>query len=66
MDTPFFYGQKTPKAQACHKSAAALSGSSRTGLTDIGDIAPWIRFLVTGGWWMTGQTILVSGGYTTK
>jgi hypothetical protein len=29
-------------------------------------MVPWIRFLVTDGWWMTGQTILVSGGYTTK
>lgn len=66
MDTPFFYGQEAPDAQAYHKSAAALSGFSRTGLTDIEDIAPWIRFLVTEGWWMTGQTILVNGGYTTK
>jgi len=29
-------------------------------------VVPWIRFLVTEGWWMTGQTILVNGGYTTK
>lgn len=38
----------------------------RKGLTDIADIVPWIRFLVSDGWWMTGQTILVNGGYTTK
>lgn len=25
-----------------------------------------IRFLSSDGWWMTGQTILVNGGYTTK
>ncbi|MTH35067.1 SDR family oxidoreductase [Paracoccus limosus] len=66
MDTPFFYGQENADAQAYHKSAAALSPFSKTGLTDIQDIAPWIRFLVTEGWWMTGQTILVNGGYTTK
>lgn len=66
MDTPFFYGQESAEAQAYHKSAAALSPISKTGLTDIEDIAPWIRFLVTEGWWMTGQTILVNGGYTTK
>ncbi|MCZ4431517.1 SDR family oxidoreductase [Agrobacterium sp. SOY23] len=66
MDTPFFYGQETPDAQAYHKSAAALSGFSKTGLTDIEDIVPYIRFLVSDGWWMTGQTILVNGGYTTK
>lgn len=66
MDTPFFYGQESAEAQAYHKSAAALSGFSKTGLTDIEDIVPYIRFLVTDGWWMTGQTILVNGGYTTK
>lgn len=66
MDTSFFYGQESTEAQAYHKSAAALSGFSKTGLTDIEDIVPYIRFLVTEGWWMTGQTILVNGGYTTK
>lgn len=66
MDTSFFYGQESADAQAYHKSAAALSKFSKTGLTDIEDIAPYIRFLVTEGWWMTGQTILVNGGYTTK
>lgn len=66
MDTPFFYGQETPDAQAYHKTAAALSAFSKTGLTDIEDIVPHIRFLVSEGWWMTGQTILVNGGYTTK
>jgi NAD(P)-dependent dehydrogenase (short-subunit alcohol dehydrogenase family) len=66
MDTPFFYGQETAEAQAYHKTAAALSAFSKTGLTDIEDIVPYIRFLVSDGWWMTGQTILVNGGYTTK
>ncbi|WP_428661431.1 SDR family oxidoreductase [Reyranella sp.] len=66
MDTPFFYGQESTEAQAYHKTAAALSHFSKTGLTDIEDIVPYIRFLVSDGWWMTGQTILVNGGYTTK
>ncbi len=66
MDTPFFYGQESVEAQAYHKTAAALSRFSKTRLTDIEDIAPYIRFLATEGWWMTGQTILVNGGYTTK
>ena len=35
MDTPFFYGQESADAQAYHKSAAALSPFSKTGLTDI-------------------------------
>ncbi|MBN9582026.1 MAG: SDR family oxidoreductase [Afipia sp.] len=66
MDTPFFYPAEGADAVAYHKTAAALSKFSRTGLTDIQDIVPWIRFLVSDGWWMTGQTILVNGGYTTK
>lgn len=61
MDTPFFYGQETPDAVAYHKSASALGG-----LTDIKDIAPLVKFLVTDGWWITGQTIFANGGYTTR
>lgn len=66
MDTPFFYPAEGAEAVAYHKTAAALSRFTPTGLTHIEDIVPWIRFLVTDGWWMTGQTILVNGGYTTK
>ena len=66
MDTPFFYPAEGEEAVQYHKTAAALSPSSSTGLTDIADIVPWLRFLVSEGWWMTGQTILVNGGYTTK
>ncbi|MCZ4109126.1 SDR family oxidoreductase [Brevundimonas diminuta] len=66
MDTPFFYPAEGEDAVAYHKTAAALSNFSKTGLTDIEDIVPYIRFLVSDGWWMTGQTILVNGGYTTK
>lgn len=66
MDTSFFYPAEGADAVAYHKTAAALSNFSKTGLTDIEDIVPFIRFLVSDGWWMTGQTILVNGGYTTK
>jgi len=66
MDTPFFYPAEGADAVAYHKTAAALSAFSKTGLTDIEDIVPYIRFMVSDGWWMTGQTILVNGGYTTK
>ena len=66
MDTPFFYGQEGADAQAYHKSAAALSPFSQTGLTDIADVVPFVRHLVSDGWWITGQTILINGGYTTK
>ena len=66
MDTPFFYGQEGADAVAYHKTAAALSPKSKTGLTDIEDVVPFIRHLVSDGWWITGQTILINGGYTTK
>ncbi len=61
MDTPFFYGQESAEAVDYHKSASALGG-----LTDIKDIAPLVEFLVTDGWWITGQTIFANGGYTTR
>lgn len=66
MDTPFFYPAEGADAVAYHKTAAALSPFSRTGLTDIEDVVPFIRHLVTDGWWITGQTLLINGGYTTK
>jgi len=66
METPFFYGQETTESAQYNQTAAALSKFSKTGLTDIEDIAPLIRFLVTDGWWITGQTIFANGGYTTR
>ncbi|CAN7694061.1 SDR family oxidoreductase [Caballeronia sp. LjRoot34] len=66
MDTPFFYPAEGADAVAYHRTAAALSKFSNTGLTDIEDVVPFIRHLVSDGWWITGQTILVNGGYTTK
>ncbi|KAK6505122.1 hypothetical protein TWF481_007044 [Arthrobotrys musiformis] len=61
MDTPFFYPQESPEAVAYHKSQG-LGGR----LTDTKDIAPLVRFLVTEGGWITGQTIFANGGYTTR
>ncbi|WP_226470710.1 SDR family oxidoreductase, partial [Luteimonas panaciterrae] len=65
MDTPFFYPAEGADAVAYHKTAAALSGFTKTGLTDIADVVPFIRHLVSDGWWITGQTLLINGGYTT-
>lgn len=61
MDTPFFYPAESDDSVAYHKAASALGG-----LTDIEDIAPLVKFLVTDGWWITGQTIFANGGYTTR
>ncbi|KAB8030622.1 SDR family oxidoreductase [Fluviispira multicolorata] len=66
MNTPFFYGQETPEAVEYNKKAPALANFSKTGLTDIEDIVPLVKFLVTDGWWITGQTILANGGYTAR
>ncbi|AMP03096.1 SDR family oxidoreductase [Collimonas pratensis] len=66
METPFFYGQETADSAAYNKAAAALGKYSKTGLTDIEDISPLVKFLVTDGWWITGQTIFANGGYTTR
>ena len=66
MDTPFFYPAEGADAVAYHRTAAALSPFSPTGLTDIEDVVPFIRHLVSDGWWITGQTLLINGGYTTK
>lgn len=66
MDTPFFYPAEGEDAVAYHRTAAALSPFNKTGLTDIEDVVPFIRHLVSDGWWITGQTILINGGYTTK
>ncbi|MDX8151303.1 SDR family oxidoreductase [Patulibacter brassicae] len=61
MDTPFFYPAEDDDSIAYHRSQS-LNGE----LTKIEDITPIIEFLVTGGWWITGQTIFANGGYTTR
>ncbi len=66
METPFFYGQESDDSAAYNQNAADLSKFTKTGLTDPVDIVPLVRFLVSDGWWITGQTILANGGYTTK
>ncbi|QCE35732.1 SDR family oxidoreductase [Acetobacteraceae bacterium] len=66
MDTPFFYGQETPESVAYLKQGAALSPYSGSGLTEIEHVVPHVRLMVSEGWWMTGQTILINGGFTTK
>lgn len=66
METPFFYGQETKESADYNQNAADLSKFTETGLTDPRDIVPLVRFLVGEGWWITGQTILANGGYTTR
>lgn len=50
--------------EAC--SVAGCNSYPGATLSDIKDIVPLITFLVTDGWWITGQTIFANGGYTTR
>ncbi|GAA0445507.1 SDR family oxidoreductase [Streptomyces stramineus] len=61
MDTGFFYPAEDDDSIAYHKSSA-MNGE----LTKIEDIAPYVKFLLTDGWWLNGQTVFVNGGYTTR
>ncbi|WP_320669128.1 SDR family oxidoreductase [Patulibacter defluvii] len=61
MDTPFFYPAEDDQSIAYHRSQS-LNGE----LTKIEDITPIVEFLVSDGWWITGQTIFANGGYTTR
>lgn len=59
MDTPFLYGQETDESVAFFKTCGLHNR-----LTKLEDIVPIVRFLVTEGGWITGQTIYCSGGFT--
>lgn len=61
MDTPFFYAQED-KPSIEYMKGASMSGR----LTEIQDIAPLVKFLVTEGHWITGTTIFANGGFTTR
>jgi NAD(P)-dependent dehydrogenase (short-subunit alcohol dehydrogenase family) len=61
MDTSFFW-------DAAHPGEADFvqSQAMRNQLTQVDDIVPWVRFLLTDGWWLNGQTVFVNGGFTTR
>uniref|UniRef100_A0A060TAG7 ARAD1D19030p n=1 Tax=Blastobotrys adeninivorans TaxID=409370 RepID=A0A060TAG7_BLAAD len=61
MDTPFFYAQETPEAVEFLKTTT-MNGK----LTDIKDISPIVKFLVTEGWWFNGQILFANGGFVTR
>ncbi|WP_432030803.1 hypothetical protein [Streptomyces sp. 1222.5] len=51
MDTSFFYPAEDDDSVAYHKSSA-MNGD----LAKIEDVVPWVRHLLTDGWWVNGQT----------
>jgi NAD(P)-dependent dehydrogenase (short-subunit alcohol dehydrogenase family) len=62
MDTPFFWDAVSGPEEAKLYAALSMNGQ----LTKIDDVAPWVRFLLTEGWWLNGQTILLNGGFATR
>ena len=61
MDTSFFWNAAQPGEPEMVKSWAM-----RNQLTQPDDIVPWVRFLLTDGWWLSGQTVFVNGGFATR
>lgn len=61
MDTSFFWNAVHPGEHE-YVTAQAMGGQ----LTQIGDIVPWVRFLLTEGWWLNGQTVFLNGGFSTR
>ena len=61
MDTSFFWNAAQPGEPDVVKSQAM-----RNQLTQVDDIVPWVRFLLTDGWWLNGQTVFINGGFTTR
>jgi NAD(P)-dependent dehydrogenase (short-subunit alcohol dehydrogenase family) len=61
MDTPFFWNAAHPG-----EHEFVISQVMGNQLTQVEDIVPWVRFLLTDGWWVNGQTLLVNGGFTTR
>jgi len=62
VDTPFFHGQETPESVAYLTDA-----TPRKRLGMVSDIVPVVAFLATpAAHWITGQTIWVNDGYSTR
>jgi NAD(P)-dependent dehydrogenase (short-subunit alcohol dehydrogenase family) len=61
MDTSFFWDAVQPG-----EADFVQSQAMRNQLTQVDDIVPWVRFLLTDGWWLNGQTVFVNGGFTTR
>ncbi|MFB7665900.1 SDR family oxidoreductase [Kitasatospora sp. NPDC056138] len=61
VDTPLFYGQKTPERVGFHESRAMGDR-----LTKIEEIVPVVKFPAVEGWWITGRTVFAGGGCTTR
>ncbi|AQZ61780.1 Short-chain dehydrogenase/reductase SDR [[Actinomadura] parvosata subsp. kistnae] len=61
MDTSFFWDAAAP-GEAEYSRAQTPYGE----LTKVEHVVPWVRFLLTDGWWLNGQTVFLNGGFSTR
>jgi NAD(P)-dependent dehydrogenase (short-subunit alcohol dehydrogenase family) len=61
MDTSFFWDAAAPGEDAYSKAQTPYGE-----LTKVENVVPWVRFLLTDGWWLNGQTVFLNGGFATR
>lgn len=61
MDTSFFWN-----AAATGEEEYSSTQTPFGRLTKLEDIVPWVRFLLTDGAWLNGQTVFLNGGFSTR
>ncbi|MDH2415257.1 SDR family oxidoreductase [Nocardioides sp. CER19] len=61
MDTTFFWNAAADGEAEYSANATALGE-----LTKVEYVVPWVRFLMTNGWWLNGQTVFLNGGFSTR
>ncbi|MCO5994134.1 SDR family oxidoreductase [Actinoallomurus rhizosphaericola] len=61
MDTSFFWDAAAPGEDEFSRAQTPLGR-----LTKVEDVVPWVRFLLTDGRWLNGQTVFLNGGFATR
>ncbi|MCO5988800.1 SDR family oxidoreductase [Actinoallomurus spadix] len=61
MDTSFFWNAAAPGEEEFSRAQTPYGE-----LTKVEHIVPWVRFLLTDGWWLNGQTVFLNGGFATR
>ncbi|GAB2814111.1 SDR family oxidoreductase [Actinocorallia aurea] len=61
METSFFWDAAAPGEEEYSSNQTPYGR-----LTRVQDIVPWVRFLLTDGAWLNGQTVFLNGGFSTR
>lgn len=61
MDTSFFWDAAAPGEEEFSRAQTPYGE-----LTKVVNVVPWVRFLLTDGWWLNGQTVFLNGGFSTR